>query len=195
MACYIKNPIDFFGNYIKQFNVKIPNKDIAIQYQFWYLLGFVSSIVAMDPGDPPNVSGWQAYYQTPQYYELWINTDTITKRGQYADYFNYSGYSFMGEILKIDHIAFVDSLPKPENPTELIDDICTLFFQLNLDAARKNDIKVTSLLSGQVSDHYWTDLWNSYKTNPTDTTIENMVISRLQLLFYFLTNQAEYHLA
>ena len=39
----------------------------------------------LDLGEPPDVSGFPAYYQTPQYYELWINSNTYPKRLQFAD--------------------------------------------------------------------------------------------------------------
>jgi hypothetical protein len=52
----------------------------------------------------------------------------------------------------------------------------------------------TILLSGQASDYYWTAAWNNYKNDPNATN-KNIVLSRLQYMYKYLMNQAEYQLS
>jgi len=50
------------------------------------------------------------------------------------------------------------------------------------------------LLSSQIADHYWTDAWTAYKTNPNDTASKTIVTTRLQALYKYLLDLPEYQL-
>ena len=52
-----------------------------------------------------------------------------------------------------------------------------------------------SLLSGQAQDHYWTDAWDDYLADPTNTMYYGIVESRLQGMYQYLMNLAEYQLS
>jgi hypothetical protein len=59
----------------------------------------------------------------------------------------------------------------------------------------KTTIKTNILLSGQSSDYYWTNAWNAYLANPTDTMAYQTVYIRLRDLYRYFMNLAEYQLA
>jgi len=61
----------------------------------------VNQAIAMglNPVDPPNVAGWPAYYQSPEYNELWINADTLPKRNKFTDLMLEVGYTKNGKKL------------------------------------------------------------------------------------------------
>jgi hypothetical protein len=145
-------------------------------------------------GDPPNVAGWPAYYQTPQYYELWVNTDTLPKRNQFTDIMIGSGYTRNGKKILIDAVEFTKTLPNPSDPNQLITDVLDIIFQMELSQATRNQLKKDFLLSGQDQDYYWTNAWNAYIFNPV-TTNYNIVNTRLRGLYKYFMNLAEYQLA
>ena len=106
-----------------------------------------------------------------------------------------TGYTRTNTRLVIDVIASADQFPDPSNPSLLIDGIVQHLFALPISDSLKTSLKVSSLLSGQASDHYWTDAWNIYKANPSDANAVNTVVTRLQLLLKTLMNAAEYQLS
>ena len=77
-------------------------------------------------GDPPDVSGWKAYYQEPQFYEIWINSDTLPKRNQFTDTMVMNGFTFAGKRMIIDGAEFAKTLPNPGDPNQLINDFTKL---------------------------------------------------------------------
>jgi hypothetical protein len=146
-------------------------------------------------GDPPDVSGWKAYYQEPQFYEIWINSDTLPKRNQFTDVMVTSGYTFSGKRIMIDVIAFAKTLPNPSDPNILIEDAIKILYRAPLSAASKNQIKTDILLVGQSTDYYWTEAWTAHTNNPADAAAATLVRNRLRDLFKYFMNLAEYQLA
>jgi hypothetical protein len=145
-------------------------------------------------GDPPNVAGWPAYYQVPQFYELWVNTDTLPKRNQFSDLMIGNGYSRNGKKIVIDAVEFTKKLSNPGDPNELINELFEILFQIPISQQAKDQLKKDFLLTGQDSDYYWTNAWNIYLASPV-TANYNVVNTRLRGLFKYCMNLAEYQLA
>jgi hypothetical protein len=97
--------------------------------------------------------------------------------------------------VQIDPIAFADSLPDPADPNKLIADSLSILFRYPLLDSVKTSIKISILLSGQTQDYYWSNAWNSYKSNPTNPMAKATVLVRLQALYKYFMNLPEYHLA
>ena len=148
-----------------------------------------------DIGDPPNVSGWPAYYQEPQFHELWINADTLPKRNQFTDTMITNGYTRNGKKIFINAVEFAKTLPNPSDPNALIDDTLAVVYRFPLSTTTKQQIKEQILLSNQAQDYYWTNAWNAYIASPTDTANFNIVNGRLKLFFQYLMNLSEYQLS
>lgn len=194
IGCNIKPPIDFLVGIIKCFNPMPPLKNTVQSYYHALFLQQSCVLLSQNIGDPPNVAGWPAFWQSPQYHELWINSDLYTYRNQISDGLIYSGYEKENFKLILDLPLFIGKLNKPEDPNELINQICALFFAYNISVKVKNNLKESFLLAGQSNDSYWTTAWNDYKTNPTDTKKKQTVIFKLQALFKHLFGLEEYQL-
>ncbi len=196
-GCLIKSPIDIAVNLCREFSVAFP--DAATEYKeaynMWDFIRNETAIATQEYGDPPSVSGWPSYYQTPQFYELWINSDTLPKRNHFTDILVYTGYTRSGKTLKIDPIAFAQQFSNPGDPNALIDDSLAILYRVPVSATSKATIKTTILLSGQTSDYYWTNAWNAYLANPSDTMAYQTVYIRLRDLYRYFMNLAEYQLA
>jgi uncharacterized protein (DUF1800 family) len=196
-GCLIKSPLDIAISLCREFGVLFPDAaaDYSGAYNMWDFIRGQAAMNNQNFADPPSVSGWPSYYQAPQFYELWINSDTLPKRNMFTDILVYSGYSRGGNTIKIDPVAFAQRLSNPGDPNVLITDSLAILYRVPLSDATKTTIKTTILLSGQVSDYYWTNAWNAYLANPTDSMAYQTVYMRLRDLYRYFMNLAEYQLA
>lgn len=195
MSCYIRTPLDYLIGMFRTMKIDIPSTlTVDKKYAIWNYIRSYGSSLAMDLGDPPNVSGWPAYYQEPDYYETWINSNTLPKRMSFADMMLNSGFSAgTGTVIKINPIEFAKLCPNVGDPNALIDFCVQYLLGLGLTASTKNAIKVAELLSGQTSDYYWTTAWTNYVSNP-NTTNTNTVTTRLKSMLSELLRLPEHHL-
>jgi uncharacterized protein (DUF1800 family) len=193
----IKSPVDQVVSCLREFGVVFPNVAIeyADAYGMWNYIRNWFANMGQDIGDPPDVSGWAAYYQEPQFHELWINSDTLPKRNQFTDIMITNGYTRNGKKIVINAVTFTQSLPNPGDPNALIDDALAIIFRVPLSAAAKQQIKEQILLTNQTQDYYWTNAWTAYTVNPNDQASYNIVNGRLKSLYQYLMNMSEYQLS
>jgi len=197
MGCVIKSPIDFTVTVARQFQISFPPaSNLVAQYGMWDYLNGITSLQQQVVGDPPNVAGWAAYWQTPQYYEVWINAVTLPRRNQFTDQMiSTNGYTRSGARINIDVLGLVTALP-PAVAAEanlLIAEFTKLVFPIPLtpnQLAYLNDV----LLPG-LPDFEWTDEWTQYLANPTNTAKKTAVTTKLQTLLRSIMILAEYHLS
>jgi uncharacterized protein (DUF1800 family) len=200
MGCMIKSPVDFLVGHCRQNGLAFPTStQLQAQYTMWDYIRGQAANMDQNIGDPPNVAGWQAYYQEPQFYELWINSDTLPKRAQFTDtMISTNGYKNGSNTLKIDPIAFVSQLSNPSDPNILIDELAQLLYPailavdavtlVTLNDAQKSVLK-SILLTGQIDDSYWTSAWMTYQSDITNTANRNVVLARLQALLKTMMSQ------
>lgn len=195
-GCQIKSPVDLVVGLCREFNVALPPvTDYTTNYGLYnYLVSWVSNM-QQAIGDPPDVSGWKAYYQEPQFYEIWINSDTLPKRNQFTDTLVVNGYTFNGYKMLLDAAEFAKSLSNPGDPNKLIDDLVTVMYRVDLSAASKGQLKKDILLGGQTSDYYWTDAWNAFIADPGNASNTTTIRNRLRDLVKYFMDLSEYQLA
>jgi len=195
-GCFIKPPIDLVIGMCREFGVVLPPVTDYVNAYFMY--GYVQTIAAncqQNIGDPPDVAGWKAYYQVPQFHEIWINSDTLPKRNQFTDLMAVNGYTRNGKNIRIDPVAFAKTLPDPADPNKLIADTLVYLLRMPLSQASRNQVKKDILLTGQAQDYYWSDAWAAHIANPNDTVALTTVRTRLQNLFKYLMALSEYQLS
>ena len=200
----IKSPFDLIIGSLRNFNLNynVSNAtNYQAQYRVWgYFNDSVSFPIEQQMGTIPNVSGWNAFYQTPAYHEYWINTNTIQKRFSFLDKIFNSGYSLnynsLTTVLKTDLIAYVQQFTTINigDPNALVSECIKYMLPIDLSLAQKNVIKQQTLLYQQVTDSYWTIAWANYISAPTNTTYSSLVKSRLLSLLYTIVQLAEYQL-
>lgn len=194
-GCQIKSPVDLLIGMLREMDVKLPGENAYVnQYGICnqvvnYLLNLQQNIA-----DPPDVSGWKAYYQEPGYYKYWISSDTLPKRIQYLDTLATIGYTFGGFKLVVDATSWVKNFSNPGDPGKLIDDLCSHLLGVNISAPHKLQIKTDILLAGQLQDYYWTDAWNLYLTTPSNAANTKHVVNALTTLIKYFINLPEYQL-
>lgn len=194
-ACLIKSPVDLCVGLVREFSIPFPDaSDYINQYYMHDYIRTQASNMQQNIGDPPSVSGWPAYYQEPQFHELWINADTLPRRNQFSDVMIGNGYTRNGKKINIDILAFVSSLSDPSNPNTLISDSLEILYAIDISQQVRDFLK-SILLSGQTTDYYWTSAWTTYKANTADSSNRIIVLNRLQALFKYLMNLPEYQLS
>lgn len=195
-SCLIKSPLDLMVGLCREFNVVFPDSsDYISNYGFWNWLVNYGNNMQQNLGDPPDVAGWKAYYQVPQFHEIWINSDTLPKRNQFTDTMMLTGYTFNSKKIIVDAAEYAKTLSNPGDPNVLITDLLKYIFRIDISLNSKNQIKKDILLAGQAQDYYWTNVWVQFINNPSDTANTNLVKARVRDLIKYLMNLAEYQLA
>lgn len=191
----IKSPASFTHGLCRTYNISLPGStDFVEQYNAWGNFASFSTLLQQELADPPSVAGWPAYYQIPQYHELWINSDTLPKRNTLTDRLTTNGYNYTGYSLKIDAVNFAESFDSVTNPSAFIDDLLVLLHTLPAEENQKAYMK-TILLSGQLEDHYWSDAWTAYINDRNNESKKRVVSQRILFLLKYVMNLGEYQLS
>jgi hypothetical protein len=106
-----------------------------------------------------------------------------------------NGYSFNGNRIQVDGLSLIRTFSNPAEPNILLNELIGHLYRIDLSEASKAQIKRDILLSGQSSDHYWTDAWNLMISNPSNTANTTTVRNKVRDLIKYLMNLAEYQLA
>lgn len=195
-GCIIKSPADLVIGFCRESEIVFqPDTDYFTNYGFYnYMVSWLSNM-QQNIGDPPDVSGWKAYYQEPQFYEIWINSDTLPKRNQFTDTMLVSGYTYNSKKIMLDPLAYATTFKSPGDPNAFIAELTERLLGLDISAASKAQLKKDILLSGQSTDIYWTQAWDLYISTPTNTANTTSVRTKIRDLIKYLMNLAEYQLA
>lgn len=196
LGSHIKSPTDMVLGYVKEVGLPLPS---STNYQQYYeVLGEFANFNAglgQDVFNPPSVSGWEAYYQFPNYHENWINTDTIQNRFKIPVYI-LIGYNRSGFRIQPDVVLLTKGFQNPEDPNKLINNALDYFHVIKNPTDRDTyatDLKKI-LLFGQSQDYYWTDAWNAHIANPSDAAKKKTVTDLLTIFYKHIFELAEYQL-
>jgi len=212
-ACYIKSPLDYILGICRNFDIPFwTGSSNNIFYQNWQVananrykccdvLHDRATQTAMEIGQHPSVSGWPAFYQEPMFNEVWINSDTYSKRMEFAHqlcqngintgYLQFSNPSNF--TLKINLTGFALSLSQPEDPNLLVSQTIERLYSYPVDEEFTAYLK-SFLLSGTGEDYYWTSAWNNFVAFPDNITYKTIVETRLRNMIEYMLTQPEYQL-
>ena len=195
MDCFIRTPLDYVIGTFRTFDIQLPwGWQSDNRYKIYNYLRYYMGLLGGEPNKPPNVAGWPAFYQEPDYYEKWINSTTMPRRMQFMDLMLNNGFSAgTGTAIKIDPMHFAKKFYSPGDPNLLIDFCVDMLLGIGISKNLKDTYKVASLLSNQTQDYYWVNAWTAYIGNPS-TANTNIVRSRLISLLTDLTHMAEHNL-
>jgi uncharacterized protein (DUF1800 family) len=200
---YIKSPFDLILGSMRTFNLNYNVSDATNYHAQYYVWGAISTrfLVPNDQsmGNMPNVAGWPAYHQNPNFHEYWINSNTVQKRAAFIDsIFNGFNLTYNGLTtrIEVDVIAWVSQFSGATiaDPDALVNECVKYLLPVDLSNTAKTNLKVQNLLSNQVQNYYWSDAWNNYISNPTNVSYTNTVKSRLKSLLLAITQLSEYQL-
>jgi uncharacterized protein (DUF1800 family) len=178
-ACYIKTPYDIIVGTLREFNVAFPPyTDYATGYPLFASIYQNAAEMQQQLFQPPDVSGWPAYYQDPMHYELWVNSNSLPRRADFTD-------NLVNDDV-IDVRAFANFSSNPADPNQLIDDVTSLLLRYPLSTNSKGYVKRNFLTNNTTDDTVWTNAWNTNNTTVINNSLRDM--------FKFLMNLPEFHL-
>lgn len=190
----LKSPLDYHIGMLREFGNPVPDRSqLRDRLQYTLSLVWMGDLQQQSIGDPPNVSGWPAYYQIPLYDKAWITTDSLPRRGLIADWLLWAGIATDNTQVPLDILGTVAKLPNPEDPNALIDMLTSWQLGIDISDSLRNRLKAI-LLSGQISDYYWTDAWLAFAADPANEMKRETVRNRLLAFFYTFLHQEEYQL-
>ncbi|MFI5263934.1 MAG: DUF1800 family protein, partial [Candidatus Kapaibacterium sp.] len=195
-GCIIKTPIDLVLGTMRTLGVVLPHvENITAQYYGWITLRITSANLQMNLLGPPNVAGWQEYYEAPQYHELWLNSGTLNSRVKFLDDIAMNQYAMTVQTYyyaSLDPTVLAMISTDPSNPGTLISDLVNLFYPNPLTSDQMKTLHDT-LIPG-LPDYEWTNEWTAFSADKTNTTTKNAVSTKLTNLLKYMLELAEYQL-
>ena len=190
----IKSPLDFIYGITKEFdlfNGDLRNYDeernennnympperltnsLSRSYYFFRQFEWVGGQIGMELANPPSVSGWPAYYQSPVYDLFWINSKTIKDRVQYSNSATQWGiWMENGYNIVLNKISYILTYSKPDDLDALISELSDRLLGGDIPLNAKNRIK-KSILQDK-NEAYWKEAIDEYKNNPNEQNKNNL---------------------
>ena len=190
----IKSPLDFIYGITKEFdlfNGDLRNYDeernennnympperltnsLSRSYYFFRQFEWVGGQIGMELANPPSVSGWPAYYQSPVYDLFWINSKTIKDRVQYSNSATQWGiWMENGYQIVLNKISYILTYSKPDDLDALISELSDRLLGGDIPLNAKNRIK-KSILQDK-NEAYWKEAIDEYKNNPNEQNKNNL---------------------
>ena len=144
----------------------------------------------MEPNDPPTVSGWEAYFQEPSFYRLWLNTNTIQQRAAFSRQASVASFRFGGSRQPTDLLGFVEQFSRPEQVNDMIDEFARRMLAQPLAPAQAVGLK--ELLLPGLGDRVWTSEYTNLQNNPGDMDLRGALEQRLRNMAFGLFQLAEF---
>lgn len=196
----IKSPIDFISDLMKSTDVDIiqgefENEDPLRTKYLAYLNNYLyfCSRLGQPPGNPTSVAGYEAYYQAPGYYKIWLSSTTLPFRMKICnDIFSYSGTDTERPVYA-SPLNFLSDHSDAGNPDKLIEYLLNRFIAVELHGNIIKDLKKYLIPVGQ-KDYVWTKAWMQYKNEPKNEIFKSSVEQKLNNLMQAITKLPEYHL-
>jgi uncharacterized protein (DUF1800 family) len=200
VGCNIKNPVELTVGTVRQLGLPLPDSTSPEFVQLMDALRDNLWTLQMDILDPPNVAGWPAYHQMPDYHEIWINTTTLPTRGKFTDRV-LNGIRPQGSNLsyKIDPVAYATTMSNPSDPFKLVDEITSDLLPpieggTAITPEQKNYLLYSVMGLVQNDEYEWTANWNNAQKNPPDSAALMTVTKTLKSLLRFVMRMAEFQL-
>lgn len=173
----IKNPLECVFSMLNTSETE-PGFDLSVNNRMYLGLYWLSSTLGMNYLQPPNVGGWNAYYQAPNFTKNWINSSYIKLRFDLASYLSlYGGLDVDGNRLPIDLLNLVNNLSNPYDSLQIIEDLVVVFCPKGLSTTQKTALQV--LLLNGLPDFEWTIQYGDYVADPTNTVLSEALKQRI----------------
>ncbi|MBK8498469.1 MAG: DUF1800 family protein [Flavobacteriales bacterium] len=203
-SCMVMPPVDLVVGLIRKLHFTLPTPaQLEAQYSVWRDIYYLTSYAGEELLNPPNVAGFPAYYQSPSFDNIWMDTATYPARKNCMLAIIYSGFA-TGDDNEIydpasqnlqfpcDLLATVAEFTDAYNPNTLVTDAAELLFAVPVSNGVKWQLKTNYLLLGQLNDVYWSDAYELYVTDPGTTDPTAMLVpSLLQWMFLDMAGAAE----
>ncbi|HNE79958.1 MAG TPA: DUF1800 domain-containing protein [Flavobacteriales bacterium] len=204
-ACMIQPPVDLVVGNLRRLDFPYPTAaQLEARYAGWMQVYSLVAYCGQPLFQPPNVAGWPAYHQFPQYDEIWMDTTSYPARSNTLAGILFAGFTTDGNMyepssqnleFKADLLAVVAQFSDPADPNVLVQEAADLLFAVPISAAVRDQLKSSFLLFGQTNDLYWTYAYTTYVADPQTTDMAAQLVPvMLQALFNDMRGAAEIQL-
>ncbi len=196
-ACMIKSPIDLIMSASRGLGINPPKGDVGKEYDHAYNYYAMSSDMEQALFYHPNVAGWKAYYQEPQFDKLWINNLLLPKRHEFCRLmaeggkFSYNEVNYTVSAL-IPVLDIVKNIPNAVDPNILVNKLAEIMFNYPINANQVTGLK--EVLIAGLPDFEWTVEYGDYLSNPTNKALADAVEKKLRKLFSVMVRMSEFQI-
>lgn len=196
-ACMIKSPIDLMMSASRGLDINPPQGNIEQEYDHAYHIYIMSSDAEQALFYHPNVAGWKAYYQEPQYYKLWINNLLLPKRHQFCKLmvegglFSYNDVNY-NVINRVPVLEIVSNIADASDPNVLINKLAEIIFNYPITSAQVTSLK--DILIPGLPDFEWSVEYSQYLSDPSNLALEDSVKNKLKNLFSVMVRMSEFQI-
>ena len=187
-GCMVNHPIDFLFKMIKSVGFDLPT-DMIDEYKIFNKIFVDMAYLEMVIYNHPNVAGWKAYYQAPQFYKLWISAVSLPIRMLFSDNL-IAGAVLSGVEVKLNVLDFAASLNNPFNPNDLINEIANVLFAQPITQPQL--IALKEILIPGLPDFEWNDEYSAYVSG--DASLETAIENKLKALIGTMMKMPEFYL-
>ncbi len=191
----VKNPFDFVMSVLKPFAYQnaAPLDDFYEKERFYQYFDKHFQAMQMIYLDPPDVAGWKAYYQAPNYYRSWINATTLSARNNFVRAVIY-GEDVEGVVIPaLNVLEFITQFNNPADIALLVDDLCQYLLPREVTQAHKDYL--IELVLGGLPAYEWTVEYTDFLADPLNMTAADAIQTKLRALMMGIMNMPEFQLS
>lgn len=193
-GCLIKHPLDMLVSTLRQTETPLPpNNDYETQYKVWDRIFEEAKDLQMEILNPPDVAGWPAYYQKPQYHQLWVNSVTLPLRMGFISNLVNRGFDENDFEVKVDTLELVQTVSDPLDAPTLIAEWTDRFFPYPITQPQQDSLR--EVLIPGLPNFEWTVEYMEYLAEPNDEMIRKSVQAKLDALLESILTMAEFQLS
>ncbi|MEM6963646.1 MAG: DUF1800 family protein, partial [Bacteroidota bacterium] len=187
-GCMISHPLDFLFKMVNVFELDL-SENYNRQYRTMADLFVDTQDLEMVIFNHPNVAGWKAFYQAPQFYKIWMNAVTLPVRSRLTDKL-LVGFNILGFRIELDVLALAATLDNPADPNDLIHELASIFFVYPISQEQLTTLK--DILIPGLPDFEWQVEYLTYISGSQD--LEEAVENKLKALIGTMLKMPEFYL-
>ncbi len=196
-ACMIKSPVDLIMSATRGLGINPPQGEVEDEYNHAYHFYIMSSDLEQALYNHPNVAGWKAYYQEPQFDKLWINNLLLPKRHEFCRLMVEGGnFSYNDENYNITTLIpvldIVNNIANAYTPNVLINSLAEMMFNYPITVNQLTSLK--DILIPGLPDFEWTVEYLNYLSNPSNQALAVSVENKLKNLFSVMVRMSEFQI-
>ncbi|MGB3799352.1 MAG: DUF1800 family protein [Lewinella sp.] len=193
-GCIIKNPIDLLNSCLRPFNEykHLDWIDLRYRYEMGENYSGYCHSMQLDFQQPPTISGWKAYYDSPQYHRHWISPALMQQRYWMVKKVTGRNFHINNNLLPLDLHSFMQTLTDPHNVNEVLKELLLIFMPRSVD--EQQFLKLKSWLLQGSSEMVWSTEMTGYLAHPNKSSYVRPIEDRLYDFFEKFFGMAEFQL-
>ncbi|MCF8464595.1 MAG: DUF1800 domain-containing protein [Flavobacteriales bacterium] len=196
-ACMIKSPVDLIFSATRALGLAPSQTNLEEEYNFAYTHYAMCGELEQALYYHPNVAGWQAYYQEPQYYQTWINNLLLPRRHEFAQLMIEGGTVSIDDenypiTETVDVLEIANSITGASDPNILVNELANRLFNYPITQSQVDALK--EVLIPGLPDFEWSVEYGLYLGNPNDQAVANSVANKLRSLLSVMVRMSEFQI-